>query len=68
VTALNQNWVLQFDGTTGSFLSTFVAAGSGGLTNASGLTFGPDGDLYVSSCHQNPAGMGQVLKYQGPHR
>jgi hypothetical protein len=66
VTALNQNWVLQFDGTTGNFLSTYVADGSGGLINASGLTFGPDGNLYVSSCHQNPSGIGQVLKYQGP--
>jgi hypothetical protein len=56
--------VLKFDGTTGGFLGTYVAAGSGGLTEAGGLAFGPDGNLYVLS-YLGGGGMGQVLEYQG---
>ncbi len=52
--------VFKFNGTTGAFLGTFVAAGSGGLSNARGVVFGPDGNLYVSSF-----GGGQVLRYNG---
>jgi sugar lactone lactonase YvrE len=41
--------------------AVFVAAGSGGLSNAREITFGSDGNLYVCSCNTN-----QVLEYQGP--
>ena len=41
------NSVVKFDGTTGAGLGTFVAAGSGGLSGATGLTVGPDGNIYV---------------------
>jgi streptogramin lyase len=60
VTALGQNWVLQFDGNDGHFIKPYVDAGSGGLNSASGLTFGPDGNLYVCSSQSD-----QILKYQG---
>jgi hypothetical protein len=40
--------------------TVFVAPGSGGLQFPSGMTFGPDGHLYVSS-----AGSNQVLRFNG---
>jgi WD40 repeat protein len=52
--------VLQFNGSTGAFVNTFVPAGSGGLTLPYALTFGSDGNLYVSSESGN-----QVLQYNG---
>jgi DNA-binding beta-propeller fold protein YncE len=52
--------VMAFDATTGSYLSTFVSAGSGGLSGPRGLDFGPDGDLYVTSANGN-----NVLRYSG---
>jgi DNA-binding beta-propeller fold protein YncE len=60
--ASNGGEVLRYNGTTGQFLSTFVAQGSGGLSfNAvDGLAFGPDGNLYVASGLTN-----QVLEYNG---
>jgi hypothetical protein len=39
--------VLRFDGVTGAPLGVF--ASGGGLSGAGGMTFGPDGDLYVTS-------------------
>ena len=52
--------MLRYNGTTGAFLNTFVPFGSGGLFDPSGLTFGPDGNLYVSEA------MGtDVLRYNG---
>ncbi len=47
VSSRDSNQVLQYDGTTGAFLSQFVTAGSGGLVKPYDLTFGPDGNLYV---------------------
>jgi DNA-binding beta-propeller fold protein YncE len=41
--------VLRYDGHTGACLGVFVANGSGGLDNPSGLVFGPDGNLYVAN-------------------
>src|SRR5262249_45822111 len=52
-----QSSVLEFDGTTGSFLATLVPAGSGGLNWASGMEFASDGNLYVCSRDSN-----QILK------
>ena len=54
--------VYKFNGTTGAFLGTFVAVGSGGLHNARGVAFGPDGNLYVSDF----SGIGNdILRYNG---
>ena len=40
--------VLRFDASTGAFDRAFVTAGSGGIDAPHGLTFGPNGDLYVT--------------------
>ena len=49
VTSYNNNSVLRYDGNNGNFISTFVPSNSGGLAGPQGLTYGPDGNLYVSS-------------------
>jgi formylglycine-generating enzyme required for sulfatase activity/streptogramin lyase len=41
------NNVLRYDGTTGAFLGIF--ASGGGLSGPVGITFGPEGNLYVAS-------------------
>ena len=43
----NNAAVLRYIGTTGGFIDTFVASGSGGLGTSFSLVFGPDGNLYV---------------------
>jgi sugar lactone lactonase YvrE len=40
--------------------SSFVTAGSGGLSGAAGITLGPDGNLYVASQNNNA-----ILRYNG---
>jgi len=60
VSGFNSNNVVAFDATTGALSSVFVAAGSGGLSQAEGLGFAPDGSLLVNSF-----GSGQVLRYNG---
>lgn len=52
--------VLRYDATTGVFLGSLVPGGSGGLNDAHGLAFGPDGNLYVASDNT-----GSVLRYNG---
>jgi len=47
----------------GSYLGSFIAAGSGGLASPDDLTWGPDGNLYVSSSSGNTTG--QILRYSG---
>lgn len=47
VTSRNGDAVLSFDASSGTFLGVFAAGA--GLDNPVGLTFGPDGNLYVAS-------------------
>src|SRR2546425_192547 len=49
VASYNNDSILRYDGTTGNFVSAFVSSGSGGLSRPQGITYGPDGNLYVSS-------------------
>jgi sugar lactone lactonase YvrE len=42
------NAILLFDEGTGGFLGNFTTPGSGGMRSPDDLTFGPDGNLYVS--------------------
>jgi hypothetical protein len=44
----------------GTFLGTFIPAGSGGISNAKGMVFGPNGDLYVADYSSS-----NVLRYNG---
>jgi hypothetical protein len=60
VTSRDSHSVMRFDESTGSFVSEFIPAFSGGLIAPVGLRFGPDDNLYVSS-----AGSDQVLRYNG---
>ena len=49
------NNILRYNGTSGAFMSEFVAASAGsepfedGLAAPKGVVFGPDGNLYVAS-------------------
>jgi sugar lactone lactonase YvrE len=52
------NEVFRYNSSSG--LSTFIAAGSGGLSQPRNAVFGPDGNLFVAS-----QGTGQVLRYNG---
>lgn len=66
VSSAHTDSVLRYDGRTGDFLGAFVAAGSGGLDEPVGLTFGPDGNLYVASSSFGSDGPRGVLRFQGP--
>jgi len=53
------NVVVQFDGTTGARVGTFA----GGMLGATGLAFGPDGNLYVA--HTSLGGPAGVDRFDG---
>jgi VCBS repeat-containing protein len=52
--------VLRYDRDSGTFLGTFVPAGSGGLSRPIGSEIGPDGNLCVANYWGN-----SVLRYNG---
>src|SRR5262249_35149967 len=58
----NRDTVLRIDQTktVTTFISPNNPGGNGGLSNAQGLTFGPDGNFCVASYYTN-----QVLRYNG---
>src|SRR5262249_31834135 len=57
--AFDSENVFRYDGTTGAFLGKYVADGS--LKHPGGLTFGPDGTLYVPDFGTNV-----IYRFQGP--
>lgn len=61
VSSFDNDAVVRFNADTGAPLGVFVSSGSGGLNGPTGLTFGPDGNLYVSSFVFNQS----VLRYHG---
>lgn len=64
VASARNGMILRYDGTTGAFLGEFVASGVGGLDHPIGLTFGPDGNLYVAD--GDTRSQGAILRFQGP--
>ena len=56
----NVNSTVQEFSPGGTFLGTFITAGSGGLNNAKAIVFGADGNAYVSSYYNS-----EVLEYNG---
>ncbi|MGB3238840.1 MAG: S8 family serine peptidase, partial [Geitlerinemataceae cyanobacterium] len=52
--------ILRFDERTGDFLEVFVPEGGGGLEVPTGLTSGPDGNLYVIDIAYD-----DILRYDG---
>ena len=60
VSSESNDRVIRYDGSTGVLIGDFVSGGSGGLDAANGLTYGPDGHIYVVSLHND-----SVIKYDG---
>jgi len=55
------NWrIKEYDGQTGLFIQDVIIVENGNFTIAKGLTFGPDGDLYVGNFLQ-----ANVTRYDG---
>jgi hypothetical protein len=52
--------VMKYDGIAGAFTSTLVPNGTGGLSLATDIAFGRDGNLYVNSF-----GNREILKFNG---
>lgn len=52
--------MVRYDPITGDYIDEFVTVGTGGLEGATGLAFGPDGQLYVGSF-----GSDEVLRFDG---
>ncbi|HEY3242208.1 MAG TPA: hypothetical protein VGM03_02565, partial [Phycisphaerae bacterium] len=59
------NRVVEFDGETGAFVGNFVQPGSGGLDEAQGLVFGPNGNLFVANRMQFLDTSDQILEFDG---
>ena len=59
VESRDTNDVLEYDGSTGVFDTTFVTSGSGGLSKPLDLVFGPNGNLFVVTINNS------VLEYNG---
>ncbi len=60
VSSFNQNSVRRYHETTGAFIGTFIAAGSGNLSAPHRGIFGLDGNFYVASANND-----MVLRYNG---
>ena len=60
VSSRDNSSVMEYNGTTGAFITTFVPSGSGGLNDPEDLVFGPNGNLFVID-HVNNS----VMEYNG---
>jgi DNA-binding beta-propeller fold protein YncE len=60
VSGYNSNNVVEFDASSGAYVSNFIPAGSGGLNAPEQLGFAPNGNLLVNSFGSN-----QVLRFDG---
>ena len=58
--------VKRYHESTGLYLGDFVAGGVGGLDNPFGLTFGPDGSLYVTTGAFDGTNSSAVFRFRGP--
>ena len=56
------NNVVSIDRATGAYIKDFIAPSAGGLADPDALTYGPDGNLYVSSGTNTD---GKILRYNG---
>jgi len=52
--------VFRYNQDTGSFIDVFIKPGSGGLNGATGLSYGPDGNVYIASFYSR-----NILRYNG---
>jgi ELWxxDGT repeat protein len=57
--------IRRYDGQTGEYLGEFVSSGSSGIGHPTGMTLGPDGNLYVANLSLG-ASHNAVFRYQGP--
>lgn len=60
ITAVNSDSIERYDATTGAYLGSFVASGSGGLDGPGAVSVGLDDNVYVTSSQTN-----QILRYDG---
>lgn len=60
ITAPRNDSIERYDATTGDYLGSFIAPGSGGLDGPGAVSVGPDSNLYVTSALSN-----QILRYDG---
>ena len=72
IVTLKDGQVFQFNGQTGALMRTFVPTASGNLDAPTGLAFGPDNDLYISSDNAGRAldcrrgNQHGILRFTGP--
>jgi outer membrane protein assembly factor BamB len=60
ITNLSSDSIQAFNARTGVSAGTFAPTGTGGMDSPEGVTFGPDGMLYVASANTN-----NVLRFNG---
>jgi hypothetical protein len=64
VNSLASQNVLRYDGSTGAFKGVFIPSGTGGVGFTNGITYGPDGNVYLSS-NNAPGPGGHITRHNG---